>query len=231
MVATPASTLRPERVALSNGLVVLHNRAAANPSVVMRALIRSGASRESAADQGLASLTGRMLRQGTQHIGKSELAEELDGMGAGLSVDVGYALVAASIKCLSSDFARASEILGEVVQRPTFPAQELERLRGQVLTDLTEMEDNTRVVAERAWRELAYPASHPYHRLTVGRRETVSSLSQADLQAFHASWYGPNQTTLIVVGDLSLEQAVETAERVFGDWTAARPDPIERTLP
>jgi zinc protease len=231
VVATAASALRPERVVLSNGLVVLHNRAAANPSVVMRALIRAGASREDASDQGLANLTGRMLRQGTQNIGKSELAEELDGMGAGLSVDVGYALVAASIKCLSGDVPRTAEILGEVVQRPTFPTQELERLRGQLLTDLTELEDNTRVVAERAWRELAYPADHPYHRLTVGRRETVSSLSLADLQAFHASWYGPNQTTLIVVGDLSLEQAVETAERVFGDWTAARPDPIERTLP
>src|SRR5919202_273052 len=134
MVASPASALRPERVALSNGLVVLHNRAAANPSVVMRALIRGGASREGAADQGLASVTGRMLRQGSQNIGKSELAEELDGMGAGLSIDVGYGLVSASIKCLSGDVSRAAELLGEVIQRPTFPSDELERMRGRLLT-------------------------------------------------------------------------------------------------
>ena len=80
MVATPASALRPERVALSNGLVLLHNRVTSNPSIVMRLLIRAGSSRESAADQGLAALTGRMLRQGSQNIGKSELAEALDGM-------------------------------------------------------------------------------------------------------------------------------------------------------
>jgi zinc protease len=231
VVAAAGSALRPERVTLSNGLVVLHNRVASNPSVVVRALIRAAASREDASNQGLANLTGRMLRQGTQNISKSELAEELDGMGTGLSVDVGYAIVAASIKCLSEDVSRAAEILGEVVQRPTFPPDELERVRGQLLTDLSEMEDNTRVVAERAWRELAYPADHPYHRLTVGRRDSVARLSQADLQALHASWYGPNQTTLIVVGDLSLEQTIETAERVFGGWTAARPDPVEQTLP
>jgi zinc protease len=231
MVATPASALRPERVALSNGLVVLHNRAAANPSVVMRALIRGGASREGAADQGLANLTGRMLRQGSQNIGKSALAEELDGMGAGLSIDVGYAVTAASIKCLSGDVARAAELLGEVIQRPTFPPDELGRVRGQLLTDLTEMEDNTRVIAERGFRMLAYPADHAYHRLTVGERETVAALGQGDLQAFHASWYGPNQTTLIVVGDLSLDETLETLERVFGSWAAARPDPVEQTLP
>jgi zinc protease len=231
MVASPASALRPERVALSNGLVVLHNRAAANPSVVMRALIRGGASREGAADQGLANLTGRMLRQGSQNIGKSELAEELDGMGAGLSIDVGYAVTSASIKCLSGDVPRAAELLGEVIQRPTFPPEEVERVRGQLLTDLTEMEDNTRVIAERGFRMLAYPADHPYHRLTVGERETVAKLGQGDLQAFHASWYGPNQTTLIVVGDLSLDQTLETIERVFGAWAAARPDPVQATLP
>ena len=81
------------------------------------------------------------------------------------------------------------------------------------------------------FRMLAYPADHPYHRLTVGERQTVAALNLGDLQAFHASWYGPNQTTLIVVGDLSFEQAVETAERIFGDWPAARPDTVEQTLP
>src|SRR5205814_8139571 len=107
-----------------------------NPSVVVRALIRAGAGSETADQFGVASLTGRMLRQGTQNISKAALAEELDGIGAGLSVDVGYSLVAVSIKCLSDDFPRVLEILAEVVQRPVFPADELERLRSQVLTEL-----------------------------------------------------------------------------------------------
>src|SRR5881227_1595325 len=132
MATAAGSALRPDRTELNNGLVVLHNRAAANPSVVVRALVRAGASREAPGQHGIAGLTGRMLRQGTQNIAKSDLAEELDGMGAGLSVDVGYALVAVSIKCLSGDFRRAMEILGELLRRPTFPAEELERLKGQV---------------------------------------------------------------------------------------------------
>jgi hypothetical protein len=79
----PASTaggaLRPTRFPYKNGLVLLHNRAAANPSVVVRALVRAGASRETPGDHGVASLTGRMLRQGTANFQKNALAEELDG--------------------------------------------------------------------------------------------------------------------------------------------------------
>jgi zinc protease len=231
MAATASSTLRPERFAFRNGMVLLHNRAAANPSVVVRALIRAGASRETPGDAGLASMTGRMLRQGTQNIDKNALAEELDGMGAGLSVDVGYALVAVSIKCLSGDFLRALEIISELLRRPTFPETELERLRGQVLTDLREMEDNTRFVAERTWRELAYPATHPYHRLTVGTAESVQRMQRSALGAFLEAWYGPNQTTLIVVGDVPFDQAAEAAERAFESWPTARTEHVESTLP
>jgi len=231
MATTAGSALRPERLPLKNGLVLLHNHVAANPSVVVRALVRSAASRETPDQHAIAGLTGRMLRQGTENISKAALAEELDGMGAGLSVDVGYSLVAVSIKCLSDDFARAMQILGELLRRPTFPADELDRLRGQVLTDLKEMEDNTRVVAERTWRELAYPASHPYHRLMVGNAESVSAATRDKLSAFHSTWYGPNQATLIVVGDIPSEVALATAEEQFGDWAAVRPDPIDATLP
>lgn len=231
MATVAGSSLRPVREVLPNGVVLLHNRATANPSVVVRALIRAGASRETPGSYGHASLTGRMLRQGTAHISKSALAEELDGMGAGLSVDVGYSLVAVSIKCLTDDFQRVMQILSELLLRPTFPEDELERLRGQVLTDLKEMDDNTRVVCERTWRELAYPSTHPYHRLTVGSAGSVSAASRDDLSAFHTAWYGPNQSTLIVVGDIGLDDTMALIERNLGDWRGARVERVEESLP
>src|SRR5438445_476062 len=231
MATAAGSALRPQRTQFKNDLVLLHTRAAASPSVVVRALIRAGSSRETPSEHGIAGLTGRMLRQGTENIAKAALAEELDGMGAGLSVDVGYALVVISIKCLSGDFNRAMEILSELVRRPTFPVDELERLKGQILTDLKEMDDNTRVVSERTWRELAYPATHPYHRLTVGSAETVGSASRESLHAFHSAWYGPNQTTLMVVGDVTLDDATAAATRMFVDWHGARSERVESALP
>jgi zinc protease len=231
MATIAGSALRPERKLFDNGLVLLHNRTAANPSVVVRAVVRAGATRETPAEYGAASLIGRMLRQGTQNISKSALAEELDGMGAGLSVDVGYALASVSIKCLSGDFVRAMQILTEVLRRPTFPADELERLRGQVLTDLKEMDDNTRVMAERTWRELGYPTTHPYHRLTVGDAQTVGAATRELLSAFHSAWYGPDQTTLMIVGDIPLDEAAAETDANLGEWPAVRTESVESTLP
>jgi zinc protease len=231
MATVAGSALRPERFPFKNGLVLLHNRAASNPSVVVRALVRAGASRETPGDHGVAGMTGRMLRQGTVHISKLELAEELDGMGAGLSVDIGYGLVVISIKCLTGDFRRALQIISELLRRPTFPAEELERLRGQVLTDLKEMDDNTRVVAERTWRELAYPSTHPYSRLSVGSAEIIERLDRDELNAFHEAWYGPNQTTLMVVGDVEFDVAAEASENLFGEWPGVRIERVEASLP
>jgi zinc protease len=231
MATVAGSALRPLRLPFENGLVLLHNRAAANPSVTIRALVRAGASRETAGSYGIAGLTGRMLRQGTDAISKDALAEELDGMGAGLSVDVGYALVTVSIKCLSGDFERAMEILGQLLRHPTMPSEELERLRGQLLTDLKEMDDNTRVVSERTWRQLAFPQGHPYHRLTVGTADVIQAATREQLLTLHHDWYGPNQTALIVVGDVSLDDATAAAERTLGDWARVRPNDVEHTLP
>ncbi len=230
MAAAPTA-LQAQRVALANGTALLHSYATANPSVVVRALVRAGASRERPDDAGLAGFVGRMLRQGTESITKEALAEELDGMGAGLSVDIGHALAVVSIKCLSADFRRAMELLAEVLRRPTFPEAELERVRGQVLTDLREVEDDTRSVADRAWRELAYPATHPYHRLTIGTPTSVRGLARSDLQAFHARWYGPNQTTLVVVGDVAPALARDTGEQVLRNWPSADVQPVESSLP
>lgn len=231
MATSTGSALRPERIPLRNGAVVLHNRTTANPSVTIRALVRAGTSRETPGEHGIASLTGRMLRQGTENITKTALAEELDGLGMGLSVDVGYAMVAVSIKCLSDDFARGMQILSELLRRPIFPEDEIERLRGQVLTELKEMDDNTRAVSERTWREHAYPATHPFSRLTIGSAKTVQTATRNELSAYHTAWYGPNQTTLIFVGDVALGDAVGAAERHFGDWPGARVEPVQPTLP
>lgn len=228
---TSLAAMRAQRLTLSNGIDLLHNHTTSNRSVAVRAILRAGASREERSQQGLASFTGRMLRQGTEAIPRERLSEELDGMGAGLSVDVGYATVSASLKCLSEDVPRAIEILAEVLRRPTFPANEMEKLRGQVLTELREAENDTRYMADRTWRDQAYPDSHRYKRSVTGARDTISRFTREDLQAFHAARYGANQTSFIVVGDVAAELALDLLGETFGDWRTVRTDPVEESLP
>jgi zinc protease len=100
-----------------------------------------------------------------------------------------------------------------------------------VLTELKEMDDNTRVVAERTWREMAYPPTHAYHRLAIGNTETVNAATRDDLSAFQQAWYGPNQTTLVIVGNVPLDQATAATEANLGEWAGVSAEPVQGTLP
>src|SRR6185312_12196085 len=71
----------------------------------------------------------------------------------------------------------------------------------------------------------------PYHRLTVGTAASVGSVSRDDLAAYHKAWYGPNQATLLVVGDVPLDEAATAAESILGAWPSARTEPVQETLP
>ena len=69
-------------------------------------------------------------------------------------------------------------------------------------------------------------ASCPWDTIQAARHISVRAASREQLQAFHGAWYGPNQTTLIVVGDVSLDDARETMERNLGDWSRGRSEPV-----
>jgi zinc protease len=86
-------------------------------------------------------------------------------------------------------------------------------------------------VAERLWRELAYPANHRYHRPSSGTPETVQRFSSDDLSAFHATNFVANQAHLVIVGDVGFEAAQRQVERVLGSWRPGSIPPVEETLP
>ena len=130
---------------------------------------------------------------------------------------------------LTEDFPLILGILADMLRSPTFPAQEVERLRGQFLMSLRESEQETRTQASRVARALLFPPEHPYSRLTSGRIETVKSLTRDDLVAFQ-QLYHPALTTIAIVGDVEPPAVIEALEQVFGSWEVSSAPP-SRPLP
>jgi zinc protease len=104
-----------------------------------------------------------------------------------------------------------------MLQQPTFPVQEIERLRSQFLMSLRENEQETRTQASRAARALLFPPEHPYSRLSSGTVETVQALTRDDLIAFHGR-YHPAGATVAIVGDVEPAAVLEELQRAFGSW-------------
>lgn len=218
------------RAVLDNGVVVLAYENFAAQSVVIAGSLAAGALFEPAEQAGLASLTAGALMRGTQHRDFDAIHSSLEDIGADLDLSAGVHTIGFNGKALAEDLPLLVDLLADVLRHPTFPTEQVERLRGEIITGLQYREHDTRYRANRAFREQLYPPHHPYHRSVRGTLQTVPELAAADLARFHQVTYGPRGMILVVVGAVPAQEAVAIAQARLGDWR--NPDqPVPPALP
>jgi zinc protease len=210
-------------------MVALIQQNPSSPTVTVRGEVRVGAANEPAEQSGLAVFTGAALIRGTARRTFQEIVSATESLGANVSAGGGVHSSGFGGRALVEDLPLIMGLLAEMLRTPTFPAQEIERLRGQFLMNLRESEQETRTQASRAARALLFPPEHPYSRLSSGTIETVGALTRDDLAAFH-SLYHPAATTIAIVGDVEPAVVIAALERVFGDWEPAG-EPLRKELP
>lgn len=215
-----------EETRLANGMRVVSLKSE-QPSesdvVVLQLRLMSG----SALDHnlpGLASFTASMLTRGSAGRNLEQISEELDGLGASIGVGAGRVTTDGSTKSLREVADRTVGILADALRRPDFPDDQIEIVRRQMLTSLRQSEDSTRSVASRLLRETMYPEGHPLHQRADGTEESLRAIARDDLVRHHEATYKPANAIVAVGGGISHDNAVQLAERHFGDWTGAPPE-------
>jgi len=220
---TPENVTRAE---LSNGIVVLVKENHTNASITLRGRLRAGAMYESDALAGLASFTASSLQRGTKKFTFQQLNELYDGVGMSFGVGSGTEITSFAGKALTEDFEGLFGIAEQVLREPTFPEKELERLRGQIITNVREAEDDTRYVAWRKFQELSFPKGHPYHRSDDGTEATVKKLTRAKAAEFHAKYFRPDGAIFVIVGDIEAQKAIDMVAKHFGGWKGKKGIPF-----
>ncbi len=209
-----------ERRELPNGTVVLGQARPDDPSVFMRLRFAAGAVHDTDDRAGLAAFTARMLSRGTATRSFARFNEETDNLGATVGFETGRLFVEVAIRSLREDLPALLDLTADVLRHPTFPNEEIEKVRQELLTAIREQDNDTRSSADRVLRRLLYPAGHPYARRAGGERETVSTITRDDLVAFHQAHYGPAAMIAAVVGGVSdLDSAADLISDRFADWT------------
>ncbi len=215
------------RTQLSNGITLLVRENHAAPVVVLDGYLSVGSIHESADKAGLASFTASLLTRGSSRYDFDTFNETVEAVGASVSAGAGDHQTSFSTESLAEDFSQMVELLADVLRHPTFPAEQMERMRGQWLVRLQEREQNTRSVASRRFHELLY-GDHPYGRPGSGYPETIQSISREDVVAFHRDNYGPQGAIIVVSGDVTTDAVVELITTHLGDWQGTSP---AQTLP
>jgi len=217
----PESIIRQE---FSNRMTVLVHENFSSPSVSIFGQLRVGAVEDPSDKAGLSSFTAACLMRGTSQRTFQQIYEELESIGASVIIGSGRNTTGFSAKFLAEDLAHVLDILADVLQNPTFPVHEVEKERGEILTDLQERSHDTERMAALTFQELLYGFDHPYGRSVIGYPETVKDILRDELESFYRTRFGPQGMIVAIVGALKAEDALKAWEDTFGRWTDAPKD-------
>jgi zinc protease len=192
------------------------------PLVTARLGLRGGAWTEE--KPGTASMALGMLTKGSAKHSEGELADELETYAISLSGGAGMDDSSVYLSALTEQAERAVGLMAEVVRTPTFPQEEFEKLRRQVVTSLTIATNEPSYIADRELRKRLY-GEHPYARTEAGEIADVNALSVDDVRDWWQRFARPDQATLIFAGDIDPARAKALTEAAFGDWKAEGPAP------
>ena len=222
----PAAPLRPFRVpqpqefTLANGVRVVVVPQTALPIVDGRILVRSGSVYEPAAKAGLAQLTGNLLDQGIPGMTASQITARMERLGAQFSTSAGYATAYVDVTALKGVFAEAMTLAARTVMQPTFPESEFTRIRTQMLAGAVQRQSTVEGLSAEAFARAVFQPGSPYARVPGGSKATLETLTLNDVKDWHRRTYSPANTTLLLVGDLTVAEARQIAQQALGSWSA-----------
>ena len=208
------------RATLSNGMRVIVAERNAVPVVQLRVQMNAGYASDQFGSPGTAKLAMEMLDEGTTSMDTLEIADALAGLGATLSTGSNLDYSFASLSALKENLDEALEIYADVILNPSFPDSELERLRRLQLAAIEQEQTTPDSMAFRVFPRLVYGEGHAYSLPLTGSgtRASVETISREDIFGFHSTWFKPNNATMIVAGDITLDEILPRLEAAFADW-------------
>ena len=202
---------------LTNGLQVLfleqHHIPAVTASLVM--LGGSGANPTNMA--GLASFTATMLSRGTTQRSQLQIADDFERLGARWGTQSNSDASTLSVRVLKRYVDAAFEILSDIALHPAFQPEEIERVRRERLGGIAQLRDNPAAVAQEKLLAALYGSQHPYGHLEIGSQSSNEEIDAEAVRHFYSTAYTPQGAALVVVGDLTKDEA-QLLARYFDGW-------------
>jgi zinc protease len=212
-----------QRAKLSNGMEVIVAERHSVPVVNMSLLLDAGFAADQFAQPGTATLAMNMLDEGTKAKNSIEISKELASLGATLGTGSNLDTSTVALSTLKTTLDRALNLYSDVILNPAFPQSDFERLKKLQIAAIQREKSQPIQMALRVFPKLLYGPAHAYGNpySGSGTEESVAKLTREDLMKFHATWFKPNNATLLVVGDTTLAEIQPKLEALFAGWKGA----------
>jgi len=209
---------RVERT-LSNGLQVIAVRYATVPKITAMLTVRAGLALDPAGQAGLAQFVADTAQEGTATRSSEQLKRDVFAMGATLSGFAGQDSTTFQMRGLSESMPRMLALMADVARNPSFPQAEVDLLKSNTAQQLQAQMASPQFVSNKIFRQSLF-GEHPYAR-TGPTLESLPAIDRAAIASFHSTYYRPNNSYLVVVGDAAPETVFAAAEQAFGSWARA----------
>ena len=218
--APPVEIGAIERHVLPNGLRLLVQRNTLVPAVAMQMYSLGGLLSDEPGREGVAAAVAAMIRKGTANRSADQIASQLEDLGAVLGASGGNNTSYVQAECLKEDWPTVMDLLADVAIRPTFPADQWQKLQPRIVAAIARQQDSWHGELRTAFRRSFFGDLHPWSQTTLGRADVVGALTAEDLRTFHRDHLAASRTVLAVFGDVDVHEVARRAEILFRDMPA-----------
>lgn len=198
------------------------------PMVQFKVGFDAGSARDPGSLKGIANFVNEMIEEGAAGMDGALVAERLESVGAEFSAESGRDMSVFELRSLSDEalLGRAVDTFRNLMQQPTFPEDALERTRDSILIGLQRREQSPGSVASLAFYDYLYK-DHPYSNPASGVEDGVRNIKRQDLLDFYREFFVGANAVIVIVGDVSADQARSRADQIVGSLPAGtKPDPV-----
>ena len=208
---------KPVERTLKNGLRVIVIERAGVPLTTAQLMIKNGSEVDPPQLAGLANMTASLLTEGTTSRTAPQIAEAIEALGGSLDSAARWDYSAAQVSVMSSNLDPAMAILADVIRRPAFKDEEIERQRQQLEDELRVALSQPGTLARAVAARVVF-GDQPYGHTLQGTPESLARIKRDDIVGLHSAYYRPDNAILVIGGDLKPDAAFKIAEKAFGDW-------------
>ncbi len=209
-----------QRTKLSNGLKVMFAQRTGVPTMILSLVADAGYKTDHLSSPGTAELAMNLLDEGTKDKTSLQINEQLQLLGASLSTFSNQDQSNVYMSTLRPSFDASLALFADVLLNPEFPQKEFDRLKSEQINDIKQEKSQPIAMALRVMNKYLYGDDHPYNSpyTGTGYEETVGKMTRDDVVKFYSTWIRPNNATLIVIGDASMDELKPKLEKALGKW-------------
>ncbi len=223
-----------ERVELDDGMVLYLAEDHFLPMIQLSATIRAGGIYDPTDKVGLAAMTGTVLRTGGAGDRTGDEIDQLaEARGLVVETSIGQTSGNAYLSCLKEDTSLGLDLLADILMHPRFADDKIDLAKEQQKAQISRRNDEPMAIARREAMKVLFGPDHPLAR--TPEYDSIAAITRDDMVAFHDTYFHPDRTYLVVVGDFDRQQMVDAITQAFTGWKKATqplpPDPAIPDLP